>query len=164
MPESATIFYSGKKCIQTKLPLYPKKMKLPNTFRSKIFFKAFREVVAQEQHLALQLTAASPLQLSWACACSGWSVFRGERRTHGSRTDEPCPPVIRQATVHASWAPSGRSQRAPSSSKRQVLDSEAAPPCELDTPVPVEPVGKGFPPVTDGRKHPSIHPLLGWLG
>ena len=102
MPESATIFYSGKKCIQTKLPLYPKKMKLPNTFRSKIFFKAFREVVAQEQHLALQLTAASPLQLSWACACSGWSAFRGERRTHGSRTDEPCPPVIRQATVHAS--------------------------------------------------------------
>ena len=101
LPESATIFYSGKKCIQTKLPLYPKKMKLPNTFRSKIFFKAFREVVAQEQHLALQLTAASPLQLSWACACSGWSAFRGQRRTHGSRTDELCPPGIGQAMAHA---------------------------------------------------------------
>ena len=65
------------------------------------FSKAFREVMAQEQHLALQLTAASPLQLSWACACSGWSAFRGQRRTHGSRTDELCPPGIGQATAHA---------------------------------------------------------------
>jgi hypothetical protein len=51
-------------------------------------------------------------------------------------------------------------QRAPSSSKRQVLDFDAAPPCELDT--PVEPAGKGFPPVTDGHKHPSTTGLA-WL-